>query len=283
MTKIKLDFDEEEKGEEESTIVVQAGSTANIPGNQLKPESLLAPITVGVTSRIISPIPMNPAEMAKMLALGKEKFSVYEVAVRDLIHEAESIVVSDQATHDKAVELGLRAKKLGKEIKERKDGFTKHANDFVKGLSSFTKPFMDGCEKIERITKDKNRDYLALKELERRKQQKILEDAQKEVQKKVDAEAEAAGVETVQIQPAIVKEEQRIVTRTEHGSASLRAAKDCKVINLSLVPREYLERVIQKDPDKFLKPVIMDELKRNPDLEVPGVMIFDSTNIVYRT
>ncbi len=286
MSKIDLDAAIEETSElmkkEEPRFSVEAQSYAITPNPLAMKggDTFQAP---SVTSRVIRPIPLNPAEMARMLALGKEKFTAYEVMVNDLVTQARQLVVSDQNTHNQAVELGLRAKKLAKEIKERKEGYTKHASDFVKGLTSFTKPFTDACDQTERITKDKNRDWMAMKELERRKQEKILQDAQREVQKKVDAEAKEAGVETVQIQPAIVRQEEKVITRVQAGSAHLRAAKDFKILNLSEVPREYLEKAIANDPDKFLRPVIKQAMKENPEIEIPGIMIFDSTDIVYRT
>ncbi len=274
-----LDVGEEEfqsEREPEPKVVIDAGSQAVAPsGKRIVPS--------GVSSQVINPIPINPADMAKMIAMGKEKFSVYEVKVNDLVHEATELIVSDQTTHDQAVELGLKAKKLGKEIGEREKSYTKYANDFVRGLRSFVKPFTDGCDRIEAITKSKNRDWMALRELERRKQEKILADAQRQVQAKVDAEAKAAGVDTVQIPEAILKKEEKVITRTASGSAHLRASKDFKILNLSLVPREYLERAIGSDPDKFLRPVIKEELKRNPDFECDGLLIFESSDIVYRT
>jgi hypothetical protein len=235
-----------------------------------------------MTSTVISPIPMNPAEMSRMLALGKEKFSIYEIPSKDLIGEANGLVIIDEQSHRKSVELGLRASKFSKEIDKKRKEFTKYADEFSDGLRDFVKPFINDCQQVVAIMKQKESSYFALTELERRKQQKILEDAQKEVQAKVDAEAKAAGVETVQIQTPIVKEEEKVVTQTEYGSATMKPKKDFKVMNLSLVPREYLERAISKDPYKLLKPIIDEEIKKNPEIEIEGVLIFDSAKVTYR-
>ncbi len=230
---------------------------------------------------------LDKNEMARMLAVGKERFAHYEVMVNDLITEANQLIVSNQETHNQAVELGAKAKKKGKEIREEKRKITEHANGFVKGLTLFCKPFEDGCDKIEQITKNKNRDWLMMQELERRKQEKILQDAQREVQAKVDAEAKKAGVETIQLQPANIKQEEKIITRTEFGSAHLSHKKNWKIINLSLIPREIFQRCIERMSEErqreFLNPTVSEEIKRNPELEIPGILIFDDTNIVYRS
>lgn len=272
-------FEEENPAEElkeEPQFEVKAGSRGHSTSG----------LSTTIQGKLMSPIPMNPAEMARMLALGKTKFAVYEVMVSDLIQEAQSITVDSEQTNKQVSELGLRSKKLGKEIKDRRDGFTKFAKDFEKGMASFTKPFLEACERVEAITKNKVKDWLQLKELERRKQEKLLQDAQKEVQKKVDAEAKAAGVETVQIQPAIVKQEEKTVTRVESGSVHLTHFKDWKLVNLSLVPREILQRAVERLKEDrqrdFLGPVINEEIKRNPEVQIDGIMIFDSAKPVFR-
>ena len=261
-----------EQEESESKLVIEAGSQAVLPK-----------MSATVTGKVMTPIPMNPADMAKMISLGKQKFAVYQTLVDDLVHQAQTMVVDSEHSHIAMSELGLRSKKLGKEIKEKREGFTKHASEFVKGLESFCNPFTVGCKKVEQISKDKNRDYLAILELERRKQKKIIFDAQKEVQTRVDAEAKAAGVESVQIQPPVVREEQKTVTRTAEGTVYLSKKKDWKLLNISLVPREMIERVIMKDPEKLLGPIIHDEIKRNPEVEIEGILIFDSADVKYRT
>lgn len=223
-------------------------------------------------AKVIMPIPFTPMELARVVDFGKEKFALYESMVDDMLRELERLHVTDDAAQKKAVEIGSRAKRLGKEIDTRKDDFLRPANELVKGIRGFVKPFTEKLDTIETTAKQKIRDYLTIREVERRKAQLALDNAQKELQKKIDAEAEEAGVESIQIPQSVVKEG-LVVTRTEFGSAHLRKSKDFKVVNPALVPREYLtvdERAIR------------DAIKRGIQ-EIPGVIIFDDTDVVLRT
>lgn len=224
------------------------------------------------SSKVIMPVPLSPMELAKIVDFGKEKFALYESMVDDMLRELERLHVTDDAAQKRAVEVGARAKRLGKEIDTRKDDFLRPANELVKGIRNFVKPFTDKLDRIEVTAKQKVKDYLTIKEVERRKAELALKQAQEEVQKKIDAEAAAAGVESVKIPTAVVKEEP-VVTRTEFGSAHLRKSKDFKIVNPALVPREYLivdERAIR------------DAIKRGVE-EIPGVLIFEDTDVILRT
>jgi seryl-tRNA synthetase len=224
---------------------------------------------------------MSPLEIVRTMELGKAKLAIYETMCNDMLDEAQKLIVTDESTHKRAVEIGTKSKKLGKEISDRVSALIGPAKDYVNGMRGIAKPFEEVCKRIEAVTKEKNRQYLSLKEVERLSAEKAMREATAVVQEKVNQESARAGVQAPTI-PAVTLKQEKQVTRTESGSANLRKGKDFSIVNLALIPRQILEASISVDPKKFLGGVIREEIKRGVE-EIPGVLIFDTEDVVYRT
>jgi len=261
---MKMDLDLEaavrdDSPEQIEPVRVRATSHAIVPESTAK-------------ASVVHPIPTDPRDTARMIEIARIKFFPYERLIDDMLNEVQAVTVNSDSSHKICVELGARAKRLGKEIDKGRDDLLKPANDFVKGVRAIAKPYMEKCDRIEELSKVKNKDWLVYRELERRKVQELARVETQKVQERVNIEAAAAGVETVQMPVPVIKEE-KLVTRTAEGTAHSRATKTFKIINPALIPREYLmvdERAIR------------EAIKRGVE-QIPGVEIIDDIDIVYRT
>ena len=220
-------------------------------------------------------VPMSQSETKTMLTLGRSRFAVYEPQINDLLDQSNSIVVRDPESEKRCGEIGLRAKRFAKEIETREKALVKPAADFVKAIRSFVKTYTDRCDVIEATTKKKGKDYVVWRELERRKAEKIMQEARDRVQKEVNEDAKKAGVVAPQLPSAVVAQETKPITRTEEGSVSYATKKKGRVVNPELLPEKYWirtinERMIQQDVDHGIE-------------EIPGVELWDDVDVRYRT
>lgn len=115
--------------------------------------------------------------------------------------------------------------------------------------------------------------YQAKIELERRKQEDLAKKAAEDLQKKINAEAEKAGVEAPTV-PAPVIPKQETVVRTETGTSSYQVKSwKCRIVDASLVPRQYCE-----PSTKLLNDAVKLGVR-----EIPGCVIEEISDTRFRT
>lgn len=214
-----------------------------------------------------------PDGPALSLVSVKPKFTDYVEAAEKMVIDAKKIDVKDDESLNIAVMMGGNAKKITKSIEAKKKEVTAEASDFVKSVNGFCKIFTDKLSDIEMTLKKKISAYQAKIELERRKQEDLAKKAAEDLQKKINAEAEKAGVEAPTV-PAPVIPKQETVVRTETGTSSYQVKSwKCRIVDASIVPRQYCE-----PSTKLLNDAIKLGVR-----EIPGCVIEEISDTRFRT
>lgn len=166
----------------------------------------------------------------------------YMPKLNQLIEISKAIIVHDESTEKQSIEMEVEAKKLIKAIEDKRKEAIEKPYAFVQDMNKFCKVFKDKLDVIIRDQKSIRKDYQWQKELERRKKEKLMQEAQAKAQKELEEKAKKADVDISDIQPApppIIPKEQKV--RTESGATSyLRDNWVFKIIDISKVDRAFL-------------------------------------------
>ncbi|MBW1713853.1 MAG: hypothetical protein JRJ59_11965 [Deltaproteobacteria bacterium] len=202
----------------------------------------------------------------------KAALAEYDQRIDSMAAQAEALKVETEDQNVTAVEMAGQAKKVARAIESARKGFVGPPNEYVKAVNGLANHYKAKLAGIEACLKGKITQFQARLELERRKREEAARKAAEEAQKKIDAEAKAAGVEPVKIDaPVLPKRE--TVTRTEAGSAHQQKVWTFEVEDPAQVPREYLAV-----DEKKIREAVANGIR-----EIPGVKIYQETRTVIRT
>lgn len=217
----------------------------------------------------------KPAEYIAGLPLdieaAKTHFAGYKRRIEDLHKE---VVAFEIKTDEDAAELTTKAgeaKKLADQLDTERKEKIKEPDSFVRSLNSFVKGFRDILTQpkaktgIVEIAKAKIGLYQYEKELERRKQEEAARKARADLQKKMDEEAAAAGVQAPELPPVVLPEAKEAI-RTGSGSAHMQTEWKHHLIDIEKVPSKYL--VVD---DRKVKLAIKAGIRQIPGLEIKEV------------
>lgn len=163
-------------------------------------------------------IPMTLDIAKRAIEKARVDLEPYREAIKEMQTEAKLLKVENDESHAISVDLGIRAKKLSKEIKTETVRIALPANEFTKSVNNLGKGFIDLLDSIEVTTKDKNRAYKAIQEVREREAQKKINEETEKLRAKVKEESEKAGVEAVEVPTPVIAKTAKIV-RTESGVA----------------------------------------------------------------
>ena len=185
--------------------------------------------------------------------------------------EAIALVVNSTESAKQATEMIGQVKRLAKAIDERRKEIISEADSFVRFTNGQVKPLADELKEDEAILKRKLSDHAMRVELQRREIERKQREALVELQKQVDAEAKAKGVETVVLPPVAVPTKKEPVRSDSAVSSAVPVWKH-EVTDAAAVPRQYL---------------IVDELAIRAAMkagirDIPGVRIFEEMEMRVR-
>lgn len=168
-----------------------------------------------------------------------KEIAVIEKKVNKLTTLASEIKVVDETTMANAGEFRLKVKTLGKEIAATKEAITKPLNESLKNIRALFAPIEEAYEQAEQTVSKAILDYQKYQENEARRIRKIEEDKLEQARK----DAEKGKISEKKLEQIETKAEAKIINaapirRTE--TFSTRTIKKVRIINESIIPREYL-------------------------------------------
>lgn len=144
--------------------------------------------------------------------------------------QAQKIQITSQAELDGAAELLSNVKKLGKFITQEKEKITKPMREALDNARALFAPFEKNAKEAEVLIKDKMSDYMLAQEKKRREEEE-------KIAKKVEAGRmkEETAIKKLEQMP-----EQARTVASGGASATMAMIKDYRIVDESLIPREYL-------------------------------------------
>jgi hypothetical protein len=177
-------------------------------------------------------VDLNIDGARRALRIFEDKVSVMEA-------EAQSIEVKTSAAAANATEMTGQVKRLANQIDARRKEIIAEPDSFVRKVNGFVKPLSDRLKALESLLKRKLSDHAYQVELQGREIERKQNEARIELQKQVDAEAKAKGVESVVIAPVAMPTKKEPVRSDSAVSSAVMVWKH-EVIDAAAVPREYL-------------------------------------------
>ena len=209
-------------------------------------------------------VDLNIDGARRALRLFEDKVSVME-------SEAQELTVTGLLSAANATEMTGQVKRLANQIDSRRKEIILEPDSFVRKVNGFVKPLADRLKALEALLKRKLSDHAYQVELQRREIERKQNEARIELQKQVDAEAKAKGVESVTIAPVAMPTKKEPV-RSDSAVSSAVMVWRHEVINHHLVPRDYL-----MVDDVLIKAAIKAGIR-----EIPGVRIFEDAEMRVR-
>lgn len=177
------------------------------------------------------------------------------------IEVARGLIIDSDAKMSEATEILKKIKVVGKMITEKKELITKPINQALKEAREMFKPLESDCSDAEREIKNKMIAYQNEVETKRKKE---LEKIEKKVENG-----------TMKIETAIKKVDkvQEVPTSVTSGTGSIstRIIKKVRIVDESIIPREYLIPDIKKI-----------EAVAKAGVEIPGVELYEEKSIAIR-
>ena len=183
-----------------------------------------------------APVARDPFDITPI----RDELKQYEVEIANWERLANELKIVDETSLKTGIEMASQAKRLGNKLeqfrKEKKEPFRLAGTGIDKAVSVYADP----CEKIwkiilnPKINSELSRQKLAKLESERRAQE-----AAAELQKKLDAESAEKNLPQVTVNVPVLNQKAEPV-RTEEGSASQTKRWKARLVDINLVPREYL-------------------------------------------
>ena len=175
-----------------------------------------------------------------------------------LENRAQSVVIENLEQYKEAVDIVAKLKEYGSQIKEKKESLTKPANDILKKARLMFAPIEEQLKRAEGIIKIKLLDYKRKSDEEARaKEEKIASRVEAGTLKLETAEKKMEAIERVDN-----------TTQGSFGDVQIRTNKKVRIINESLLPREYLV------PDNVA--IRRDALGGK---QIPGVEVYEEESV----
>lgn len=225
----------------------------------------------------------------------KQSFVPVIAGIDEIVSEMEALKVDSQEANQRATFLGATSAKLLKKIDEIRKAKTEEPKNFVDSVNAFARIFTDKLKTVKDLASKKTAQWQLFVEQERQKKEIEARKVAQELQEKLRKEAEEANrkaeeeahkkaeenktqyIEPQKIESPVVVEpiipKKETTTRTEAGSASLAQRWTFKIIDASLVPREYL--VVS---ETLLRDAVKAGIRT-----IPGVEIYQEAKSRFRT
>ena len=207
------------------------------------------------------------------IEVAKTELSKYAEKLKEMLAEAHAFEITDEESNKQAVEMGLQAKKIGKTLTDTGAEKTKLHRFYTSAVRNLTKVHTNITDEIVDVLKGKFRNYSRLQEMTRREEERKAQEAARELQKKINAEAKKKKIEPIPI-PIPALPQKQAPTRTEEGSGSMKKVWtwDKESYDFALIPDEY-KMIDGPAINKAIKAAV-----RN----IPGIRIFQEDVPVWR-
>ena len=220
----------------------------------------------------------EPADSGAVVDLNidgaRRALRIFDGLVSDMERQSKELVVNSTASAQAATEMIAQVKDIEDKIESRRKEIIDVPDKFVRKTNAFVKPMIDRLKAIEGkggIINRKLSNYSMKVELQRREIERKQNEARIELQKQVDAEAKAKGVESVTIAPVAMPTKKEPVRSDSAVSSAVMVWKH-EVIDASAVPREYL-----MVDDKAITAAVKAGIRN-----VAGVRIFEDAEMRVR-
>ena len=201
------------------------------------------------------------------LEAAKKDFEPYRKQIEEMKRQAAEFEITDDQSNEQAITMMGQARNLFKSINSLKDGRLKPHNKFRTNLIAFAKAFSVPVEQAVGILKQKSEGYAYKKLLKQRKKDKEEREKAIKRQQDLDAEADEAGVEKVQIAQVPVDLEEKVQTRTESGSS---LSITLEWVGVILDP-DKVERSLCSPDQKKIDEKVKGGLRESPGIDIKEV------------
>ena len=205
---------------------------------------------------------VNPRTDVSIIELGEKVNALVTYANKRVIASGEDVRAA-------ADDLGFIAR-LTKAIEEKRDGYVRPHNEYVKEVNIYFKLLSDPLAVAEKITKQKVLAYNAEQERKRKEAEEI--NRQKIELARREAELSGTGEFTVDTEPLPVPAAAPKTVRASTATLGTRSDRKWRLVDKELVPEEY----------KILNELLINNLVRNGIPKIPGIEIYLEDNLSVR-
>jgi len=201
----------------------------------------------------------------------RTRLKAFDPGIQELVRQSKAVEVVDTATAKQATETTALVATMIKRIEKERVNIVDEPGRYVRSVNSFVKSYRDDLDGVTRELKRKLGDFAYNQELERRKEEKRLQEEAAWKQKELDKAADAAKVERVELPQQVLPQKQAPV-RSDAGTASTRMVWTHDVVSENAVPREYL-----MVNDKAIKAAVNAGIRK-----IAGVRIYEKPVVSVR-
>ena len=206
------------------------------------------------------------------MVLPRAMLEPYRQEAIALCAAAQKLRVQDRDGQVAATNLAAELKKIAKTVENARKNYTGPVNEHLQAVNGLAKEISAPLDEGLRHLTGQLNSYASQVELERRKAEAAARRQAEEEQKRLDAEAKAAGVEAPLVPEVLPAETKTAAVRTEAGTSYQRKTWTFEVVDPAKLPREYM----------VLNESAVRAAIKNGVRNIPGLKIFETAQTVIR-
>ena len=156
-----------------------------------------------------------------------------------LVNEANALVIKTPAQNMEAVNISGRLQELIKQIKKKCEDFLEPYKKVTSAINGPKKRVTDAATRAKTIVNQKILQFKKHEEIEQAKQQKLIDEASKKLQKSLNEQAKEIGIEAPKIAPIKAPTPVKILRGDTGAAVYTRKGWKCEIIDPAEVPRMY--------------------------------------------
>ncbi len=223
------------------------------------------------------------------MILGDERPALIKLAsgLEEFVGRAKQFEIANDADSLEATNMLVAAKTAWKQIEDDRERRKAPALNECRAIDNLYRPATDSFKQIEKIVKEKISTFLRRKQEEAARKLEAATLAREQAEQARRAALEAGNKKDVAKASMALIEADRAMplenvvsgVRADLGTASVRFKKVAKLIDITQVPRDYLEQAVLADDSALLK-LAIEAYKVNR--AVPGVEVTEEQILAVR-
>jgi len=221
--------------------------------------------------------PGVPAEVPKGLARFDTRAVMADLKALEtkgtaLINQANALKITTAEESADAVNISGQLQEVTKQVKKKCEDFLEPYKKVTAAINGPKKRITEAVTNAKNIINQKLFQFKKQEEIEQAKQQKMIDEASKKLQKNLNEQAKELGIKAPQVAPIQAPKPATVLRGDSGASVYSRKVWTAEVVNEKEVPREWCSPDMKKINDSV----------RMGKRDIPGVKIFEKETVVTR-
>lgn len=209
---------------------------------------------------------------------------VLQEKATDLVNQANAVEIKTQKEKEEAVTISGKLNELAKAVENKCRNFVAPYQKVINAVNGPRKTITEAAKKAKKIVNQKIFQFKKQEEIDRAKQQKIIDEQSKVLEKKLKAQADELEIEAPKVTPIKAPKASKIERSFSGASVYTRASWKCEIVDADKVPMALLDKD-GKERFRLCLPSqkLLNQAVKMGERNIPGCRIWQDETPVTRS